>query len=148
MLNDAKNGKQAAGGGITYKMIKSPIMATRQTLEYAMDHGGEGQDTFLDITSTELKRTLGETLDQAARGRRIRIARHGRTADRLVVMREADLIALEARAKSPLDALRAEFDVMVEQMQSPAARKAAASVGTASATELGDAAVKGFTAGG
>lgn len=99
---------------------------------------------YRDMTATEFQRTLGETLEQAARGRRIRVTRHGRAADRLVLMRESDLAALEARTRSPLEALRAEFDGMIEHMQSPTARKAVASVGTASRDELGDAVLKGF----
>jgi antitoxin (DNA-binding transcriptional repressor) of toxin-antitoxin stability system len=108
----------------------------------------QGHNDVRDLTATEFKKAFGQTLEQAFRGQRVRITRHGRTGERLVIIREEDLSRVEARAASPLDALRAEFDQMVERMQSPAARKAAASVGTASAAELGEAAVKGFTAGG
>jgi antitoxin (DNA-binding transcriptional repressor) of toxin-antitoxin stability system len=109
---------------------------------------GEGQRGYRDMSATEFKKAFGETLEQALRGRRIRITRHGRTGDRIVIMREADLKELEARAVSPLDALRAEFDGMVETMQQQKARDAVASVGTASTEELGKAAVNEFTADG
>jgi prevent-host-death family protein len=109
---------------------------------------GEGRRGYRDMSATEFKKAFGETLEQALRGRRIRITRHGRTGERIVIMREADLKELEARAVSPLDALRAEFDGMVETMQQPKARDAVASVGTASTEELGKAAVKEFTADG
>lgn len=102
---------------------------------------------YRDLSATEFKKAFGQTLDQALRGQRIRITRHGRTGERIVMIREADLNKLETQAISPLDALRAEFDQMVEDMQSPAAGKAAAGVGTATTEELGRAAVKGFTAG-
>jgi len=101
-----------------------------------------------DISATEFKKAFGQTLDRVIKGQCIRITKHGRTGERIVMIREADLNKLEARVVSPLDALRAEFNQMVESMQSPAARKAAANVGTASTDELGEAAVKGFTAGG
>ena len=107
-----------------------------------------GHNDVCDLTATEFKKAFGQPLEQAFRGQRVRITRHGRTGERLVIIREEDLSQVEARAASPLDALRAEFEQMVGHMQSPAARKAAASVGIASAVELGKAAVKGFTAGG
>lgn len=103
---------------------------------------------YRDLSATEFKQAFGQTLEQAFRGRRIRIMRHGRTDERVVILREADLNRLEAQALSPLDTLRAEFDQMVESMQLPPARKAAAKVGSASTKELGKAAVKGFAAGG
>lgn len=108
----------------------------------------DGKRDYSDVSATEFKRALGQNLEHAFRGGRIRITRHGRAGERVVIMRESDLEELEARAISPLDALRAEFDSMVESMQSPSARDAVASVATASTEELGEAAVKGFTAGG
>lgn len=112
-----------------------------------MDTSREGKRGFRDMSATEFKKGFGQTLEHAFRGGRIRITRHGRTGERIVIMREADLKELEARAVSPLDALKAKFDSMVESMQSPAARDAVASVGTASTEELAEAAVKGFAAG-
>ncbi len=106
----------------------------------AADRRDDGE--YRDVTATELKRTFGEVLEQVIRGRRVRVTRHGRAGERVVLLREADLAALEARALSPLDALREEFDRLVERMQSPEAKQAAADVGTASAEEIAAAAVK------
>lgn len=106
----------------------------------------DGKRDYRDMSATDFKRAFGQSLEHAFRGERIRITRHGRIGERVVIMREADLKELEARAVSPLDALRAEFDSMVASMQSPTARDAVASVGAASTQELAEAAVKGFTA--
>lgn len=106
------------------------------------------ETSYHDMTATEFKKAFGEALEQAMRGRRIRITRHGRTGERVVVLRETDLNALEARIVAPLEALTAEFDRLVERMQSPAARAAAASVGNARPEEIAAAAAKAFEAGG
>lgn len=94
-----------------------------------------------DLTATEVKKSLGHVLDQALRGECIRITRHGRSSERVVMIRESDLVLLQSRAGSPLEALRAEFERMLDAMQTPAARRAAARVGTASSKALGKAAV-------
>ncbi len=101
-------------------------------------------DQFSDISATEFKRHFGRTLDAALRGRAVRITRHGRVRDRLVLLREEDLERLRAGAQAPLDDLRAQFDALLARMQTPEARAAAAAVGTAGMDELGEAAVKGF----
>lgn len=96
-----------------------------------------------DISATEFKKHFGKTLNEALRGRMVRITRHGRADDRWVLLREDDLERLRSGTKSPLDDLREQFDALVARMQTPRGRKAAASVGTASVEELGKAAVKG-----
>lgn len=102
---------------------------------------------FSDISATDFKKHFGKTLDEVLRGRAVRITRHGRAADRLVLLREEDLDRLRSSVKSPLDDLRDQFDALVARMQTPEARKAAMGVGTASMEELGEAAVKGFRQG-
>lgn len=100
-----------------------------------------------DISATEFKKHFGKTLDEALRGRIVRITRHGRAEDRWVLLREDDLERLRSGAKSPLDDLRGQFDALVARMQTSRGRRAAAGVGTASMEELGKAAVKGFNRG-
>jgi len=104
-------------------------------------------DEFDDITATDFKRHFGRTLDEALRGRAVRITRHGRVRDRLVLLREEDLVRLRAGVKSPLEDLREQFDALLARMQTPTAREAAASVGSAGTQELGEAALKGFERG-
>lgn len=98
---------------------------------------------YEDISATEFKQRFGKTLENVAHGQRVRIIRHGRVEDSLVLLREDELTALQARAGSPLDALREQFDDMVARMQSPSARKAAASIGTVKPSVLGKAALRG-----
>ncbi|HET6630403.1 MAG TPA: hypothetical protein VFG91_11570 [Woeseiaceae bacterium] len=59
---------------------------------------------------------------------------------------ENDLEKLKIRASPALQRLRVEFDGMVAKMQSAKAKHAVDSAGIASPKELGEAAVKGFTA--
>ncbi|MGH8126913.1 MAG: type II toxin-antitoxin system Phd/YefM family antitoxin [Gammaproteobacteria bacterium] len=100
-------------------------------------------ETFSDISATDFKKHFGKTLDDALRGKAVRITRHGRAEDRWVLLREDDLVRLRSGTKSPLNDLRDQFDELVARMQTPRSRKAAAGVGTASMTALGQAAVKG-----
>lgn len=106
----------------------------------------KSRNGYLDLSATAFKKAFGQSLEHAFRGARIRISRHGRVDERVVILREAELKELEGRARSPLELLRAEFDGLVEKMQSDRGRDAAAAIGTASTQELGEAAVKGFTA--
>ena len=98
---------------------------------------------YEDISATEFKQRFGKTLEGVAHGQRVRIIRHGRIEDSLVLLREDELSALQARLSSPLDALREQFDDMVARMQSAKARKAAASIGTVEPSALGKAAMRG-----
>lgn len=102
---------------------------------------------FNDISATDFKKHFGRTLDEVLRGRAVRITRHGRAGDRLVLLREEDLQRLRSSARSPLDDLRDQFDALVARMQTPEAGEAASRVGSASMEELGEAAVKGFRRG-
>ena len=97
---------------------------------------------YEDISATEFKQHFGKTLEDVIHGRRVRIIRHGRVEDSLVLLREDELKAMQVETASPLDALRAQFDDMVVRMQSPEAREAAASIGTAEPAALGEAAVR------
>jgi len=112
-----------------------------------MSQAAADADEFNDISATDFKKHFGRTLDEALRGKVVRITRHGRAADRLVLLREEDLARLRAGVKSPLDDLRDQFDALVARMQPPGGRKAAKAVGAATMKELGDAAVKGFKEG-
>ena len=99
-------------------------------------------DDYRDVSATEFKKHFGKMLEDAAHGQPMRIIRHGRRDQSLVLLREDELGALLARGHSPLDALREKFDQMVAEMQTPKARKAAASLGTAKPAALGKAALR------
>lgn len=101
-----------------------------------------------EISATDFKKRFGKTLEDVVHGHTVRIVRHGRRADSLVLIREDELQALRAGAISPLDALRGQFDEMLARMQTPKARKAAAGIGAASPKALGAAALRGFKPGG
>ncbi|MDT8438109.1 MAG: type II toxin-antitoxin system prevent-host-death family antitoxin [Wenzhouxiangellaceae bacterium] len=103
---------------------------------------------YHDISATEFKKRFGKTLDDAAHGQPVRIIRHGRRDQRLVLLREDALAALQARVNSPLEALREQFDNMLARMQTPEARQAAASIGTVKPATLGEAAQRGTRRGG
>ena len=105
-------------------------------------------DDYHDISATEFKKRFGKTLDDAAYGQPVRIIRHGRRDQCLVLLREDELAALQARVNSPLEALRDQFDDMVARMQTWKARKAAASIGTVNPATLGKAAQRGTRRGG
>lgn len=98
---------------------------------------------YHDISATEFKKRFGKTLEDVAHGQPVRIIRHGRRDQSLVLLREDELAALQTRVRSPLDALREQFDDMVARMQTPKARKAAASIGTVKPATLGKAAQRG-----
>lgn len=101
-----------------------------------------------DISATEFKKRFGKTLEDVAHGKAVRIIRHGRRSDSLILIREDELDALRARSTSPLDALRDQFDQLLARMQTPEARRAVASIGQASSSQLGASALKGAKRGG
>ena len=103
---------------------------------------------YYDISATEFKKRFGKMLEDVAHGQAVRIIRHGRRGDSLVLMREDEFAALQARVSSPLEALRDQFDDMVARMQTPEGRKAAASIGTVKPATLGKAAQRGTRRGG
>lgn len=108
----------------------------------------QNADAFDDISATDFKRRFGQTLDQALQGRAVRITRHGRERNRLVLIRECDLPRLSAHGTHPLDALRERFDALLAQMQEPASREAVRRVNEADPEDFGAAALKAFREGG
>lgn len=100
----------------------------------------------VEISATDFKKRFGKILEDVAHGRTARIIRHGRRDDALVLIREDALQAL--RSGTPLDTLRDQFDQLVARMQTPKARRAAASIGKASTKALGAAALRGAKRGG
>ncbi|MGO9838566.1 MAG: type II toxin-antitoxin system Phd/YefM family antitoxin [Polyangiaceae bacterium] len=92
-----------------------------------------------EVSATVAKNEFGRVLDMALRGSRVVITKHN--APTAVLLSADAYEALAGRPTPDLDALRAEFDVMLKQMQTPTARAAASALFAASPSELGDAAV-------
>ena len=92
------------------------------------------------IPATRIKNEFGNALETAARGGAVAITRHDRPKAVLISFDEFQAL-VKARAPS-LNDLAAEFDGLLERMQTPAARKGAAAAFNASPEQLGRAAVK------
>ena len=91
------------------------------------------------VAATQLKNELGSVIDRAVRGRAVAITRHD--TPRAVIVSYEDFQALALARQPSLDALTAEFDRLLDGMQSPRARKGAEDAFEASPQALGRAAM-------
>lgn len=101
------------------------------------------QGTLVDIptvAATLAKNEFGAILEKAAHGGAVAITRHDTVKAVLLSCEEFDSL-VQARSRS-LDNLGAEFDDLLDRMQSPTARKGMDAAFNASPAELGRAAVK------
>lgn len=89
--------------------------------------------------ASALKNKFRAVTDQAAQGA-IAITRYNRPE--LVILSAAEYVHLTKAQRAPLDALTAQFDEMVAQMQTAKSRKGVQAFLGASAVDLGKAAVK------
>lgn len=92
------------------------------------------------VPATRLKNELGSLLDQAARGSVITVTRHD-TA-RAVLISYEEFAALAKLRGDSLSTLSAEFEKMLESMQSQSQLAAADALFSATPQELGEAAVR------
>jgi antitoxin Phd len=90
------------------------------------------------VTASEAKREFGRVLETAIRGAVV-ITKHG--APRAVLISVERFSALSGAAETKLDALNHEFDALLDQMQTPKARRGMKTAFAASAKELGKTAV-------
>src|SRR5262245_66524007 len=90
------------------------------------------------VAATRLKNELGAVLEEAAKGA-VAITRHDSPKAVLVSYEEFQAL-VNARAQS-LGELDAEFDALLERMQTPKAKKGVETAFRASGAELGKAAV-------
>ena len=90
------------------------------------------------VAATRLKNEFGAVLEQAARGA-VAITRHD--APKAVLVSYEEFRALVNARSQSLGELDAEFDALLERMQTPKAKKGLASAFAASPAELGRAAV-------
>ena len=101
------------------------------------------QGELVDIPSipaTRLKNEFGTVFDQAMRDGAVAITRHDTPRAVLISYEEFESLA-KARSNT-LEDHRAQFDVLLGRMQSPAARKGMEAAFDAAPAELGRAAVK------
>ena len=104
------------------------------------------QGELVDLTqvpATRFKNELAAMFEQAALGRPVAITRHD--TPKAVLISYDEFRALMAARSPSLGALEAEFDALLEGMQSPAARKAMAAAFDATPEAIGRAAVKAAT---
>src|SRR5712691_6448892 len=113
---------------------KGPIMTTltfRNRLGELID--------VPSVASTRLKNEFGTVLEQAARGA-VAITRHD--APKAVLVSYEEFEALVKGQNQNLNDLGAEFDALLDRMQTPKARKGVQAAFNAAPAQLGRAAVK------
>jgi prevent-host-death family protein len=103
----------------------------------SLPHGIAGSQ---EVSATVAKNEFGRVLDMALRGGRVVITKHN--APTAVLLSADAYEGLTGRATPDLEALREEFEVLLERMQTPGAQAGTAALFAASPTELGAAAVK------
>ena len=111
---------------------------TSRSSREACDEGTSGLSI---VTSTHAQNEFGRVFDSAIRGRDVVITKHGRAKAVLISKDRFDQLA--RREAAVLEALDAQFDEMVANMQTPGARAATERLFDASPQELGQAAVAG-----
>ncbi|MGH7826307.1 MAG: type II toxin-antitoxin system prevent-host-death family antitoxin [Candidatus Binatia bacterium] len=92
------------------------------------------------VAATKVKNEFGAILEKATHGGAVAITRHDTPKAVLLSFDEFESL-VKARSLT-LDALSAEFDDMLDRMQTPKARKGMESAFNASSGRLGRAAVK------
>lgn len=96
-------------------------------------------NTTRSVTSTAAKNEFGSLLDAVVAGEHIVVTRHGVAKAVLISVAEYD--DLKERGRVKLEALHAEFDSLLGNMQTPAAEHAMRRAFDTSPEELGQAAI-------
>jgi prevent-host-death family protein len=92
------------------------------------------------VAATRLKNEFGTVLEQAVRGGAVAITRHD--TPKAVLVSYEEFQALVKERTPSLNDLNAEYDVLLERMQTPKSRKGMEAAFKATPAELGRAAVK------
>jgi prevent-host-death family protein len=92
-----------------------------------------------EITASELKNKFSEVARLTAR-EPLAVSRHNRRE--FVILTAAQYEEVQRSRRAPLESLAAEFDAMVAKMNTPKAKRATASLFSASGKALGKAAAK------
>jgi antitoxin Phd len=93
---------------------------------------------MMTVTATEAQNGFGRVLDAVSKDGTVLITKHD--VAQAVVISADRYEALTRGQASPLDDLAAEFDAMLERMQSPESKEAMRAAFGASPDELGEAA--------
>ena len=96
------------------------------------------RDAPLTVTATEAKTRFGPLLEGAIQGRTVVITRH--STAKAVLLPMAEYEALTARRTLEIPELEAEFDALLESMQTPESREAMSKAFNRSPKEMGRAA--------
>jgi|1186.fasta_scaffold485870_1 antitoxin Phd len=99
-----------------------------------------GRQGTISVTATEAQNEFGRILDSVAQDRVVVITRHN--TPRAVVMSVERFDALSGAETAMLDALTAEFDALLDRMQTPEVRAATRRAFDASPDELRQAAME------
>lgn len=94
----------------------------------------------LVMTSTQAQNSFGRIMDAIASGKTVDITSRNRR--KAVVLAAEEYDRLTTQDQPDLDRLSAEFDAMVERMQTPSSRAAEDGLFAASGAELGQAALR------
>ena len=92
------------------------------------------------VAATRFKNEFGSIFEQASLGGAVAITKHN--TPKAVLLSYAEFEALTRSAAPALDQLTAEFDQLLERMQTPESKKAMTSAFDATPEQLGRAAVK------
>lgn len=92
------------------------------------------------VAATRFKNEFGTIFEQASLGGAVAITKHN--TPKAVLLSYAEFEALTKASTPALDDLSAEFDQLLERMQSPEAKSAMTSAFDATPEQLGRAAVK------
>ncbi|MGD2113972.1 MAG: type II toxin-antitoxin system Phd/YefM family antitoxin [Acidobacteriota bacterium] len=95
---------------------------------------------MMEISATRAKNTFGEVLDRLSAVGAISITRHDKP--KAVLLSHEEFEALRRERSETLDELSARFDHLLEQMQTPAARRGMEAAFDAPPEELGRVAVE------
>ena len=91
------------------------------------------------MTATEAKNNFGALLDSVIEKGRVAITKHDQIS--AVVLSRSEYELLLSDQHDPLRSLREEFEVLVQRMQTPAAKRAGRALFDATPGRLGRAAV-------
>lgn len=101
--------------------------------------GSRGEVSVEAVSATDMKTRFGEMLDRAQRDGLVAISKHD--VPRAVLVSIDEYNRLLAQIPDPLSTLRAEFDEMYAQMQTPGHRAAMDAAFSASPAQMGEAAL-------
>jgi prevent-host-death family protein len=93
----------------------------------------------ISVTATQAKNDFGHILEQVIRGGTVVITKHDTPKAVMIPVEQYE--RLSRSGKSKLDELRAEFDALLESMQTPASRAARDAAFNMTPKEIGRAAV-------